>query len=79
MVDLEEYVSSPVLNGQFVPIKDELNEKALEELEEELVMLTRQYGDLLAAGKVHQARDLEYRIHDVEDMIFNLEFEYESE
>lgn len=58
-----------------MPEEDELNEMALEELEEDLVMLSRQYEDLLAAGKVSQARDLEHHMHKVEDMISDLEYE----
>lgn len=76
MIDFDEYISSsPALNGQALPEEDELNEMALEELEEELVMLSRQYEDLLAAGKVNQARDLEHRMSEVEDLISDLEYE----
>lgn len=61
------FESSPILNGQLIPDEDDLNEEAIEEMEEEYARLSRQMEDLLAAGKVKQARDIEQYLKDLEE------------
>ena len=77
MDDFDEFFPtiSPALSEQPLPEDDMLNEMTLEELEEELVRLTRQCEDLLAVGKVAQARDLEDRMCEIEDIISDLEYD----
>ena len=62
-----------MLNGQDLPDDDLLQQMTLEELEKELVRLSREYEDLLADGKISQARDLEESIRELEDTISDLE------
>ena len=63
------FESSPVLNDYIVPDEDELDEVTIEEMEEEYARMSRQREDLLAAGKVNEARDIELRLQELEEMM----------
>lgn len=63
------FESSPILNGQPIPDENELDAAAIEEMEEEYARMSRQREDLLAAGKVKAARDIELHLKELEELM----------
>ena len=63
------FESSPILNGQPIPDEDELDEATIEEMEEEYARMSRQREELLAAGKVKEAQDIDLRLQELEDLM----------
>lgn len=63
------FESSPILNGQPVPDEDEFDGATIEEMEEEYARMSRQREDLLAAGRVKEAQDIERHLQELEDLM----------
>lgn len=65
----DTFESSPILNGQPIPDENELDAVAIEEMEEEYARMSRQREDLLAAGKVKAAQDVEFHLKELEQLM----------
>lgn len=70
---------SPLYNDAFDPSEDEMEEMAIDELEEAFSALSRRYEELLEVGKTVQAKAVLAQIKDIEEMLMELEKDKEDE